>query len=577
MGISSWLLYHLINKDTDPLSPENPLIFGVDPLTGTLAPGASRVVVHSRSPNSGLIAQANAGHSMGIMMKYSGYDVLVITGRAPNPVYLKISDDVVELVDASHLWGKDTWETTDLLHKELNDYWIDCVGPAAERAVRYAIILCSKRSSFNKTGTGTVMGSKNLKAIVARGTKGIRIADPTKFLRIANALTKRIIADSELSIIRQFGGVPRSPPGFPYQEFIKRVGESPYACLSCPVADKHLIALSDGKYQGAQYRISHLSAQANRHSRPAGIENWDELIKCAEVENRYGIEASTAASVLNFLNRCYDHNLWDGVLLDGSIDFVPQRGGAALRQLLTLINQRADIGDQAAEGMLQTSEKIHSAEHYTAHIKGVGREHQLEKGASLGTIGSLTNPRGGKGDMTGGGVVIGTNPTAFRRFCSDLGLGTDVANRVCNGGNGFHVGRLVKWAEDYTTAYLSLGFCTRPILMRHLTLDEISQLYEAATGFTINTPQLLTTGERIFNVLKAINVKFGATRADDLPSRGWIWPPDKPIVANGRDYGSLNHILNQYYDERGWNIETGLPTRQKLIALGLQEIADTPS
>jgi aldehyde:ferredoxin oxidoreductase len=159
MGINSWLLSNLVDEKIDPLSPKNVLIFGVGPLVGTICPGAPKVYVASLSPD-GFLSQSSAGHSMGIMMKYAGYDHLIIAGRSERPTYIRINDDEVEICDAHHLWGRDTWSTTDRLRNELDDYWVDCIGPAGERKLRYSIIMCSKRSSFNKTGPGTIMAPK---------------------------------------------------------------------------------------------------------------------------------------------------------------------------------------------------------------------------------------------------------------------------------------------------------------------------------------------------------------------------------------------------------------------------------
>jgi aldehyde:ferredoxin oxidoreductase len=145
------------------------------------------------------------------------------------------------------------------------------------------------------------------------------------------------------------------------------------------------------------------------------------------------------------------------------------------------------------------------------------------------------------------------------------------ANRVYEGSEGFNVGRLVKWVEDYSFAYASMGFCSREPIMRHTNLEKLSQLYTAATGIEMSPTRLLEAGERSANIYRAFNVKMGATRMDDMPSRGTTWPPDKPLVMAGKDYGTLNRILDNYYDERGWTL-SGIPTKTKLEEIGLQDI-----
>lgn len=554
MGINSWLIYNLIKPEIEPLSPDNALVFGSGPLVGTLAPTAARVFADSRSPSSGFLSQSCAGHSASIMIKYAGYDHLIVAGRAKKPVYLKISDDEVQICDAEYLWGRDTWETTDLLRKELSGYWIDCIGPAAENLVKYSIILCEKRSSYNKTGPGTIMASKNLKAIAAHGTKEVRVADPKKLVKLSKEITRRIVLDPEIEIYR-------GPMSF----------KAAYACPSCPVACKALVGVDEGTYAGLKYRISNYMALATGHNSLAAPESLAEAAKCIEAENRNGIEASTTANMLNYLVKCYEN----GILKEKEIGFVPKLGGNALRNLIEITVQRKGVGNLMAEGLKKASEEIKRSEQYAVHIKGVGRSHRLDAEISTDTIGSLTNPRGGHGEMSlipfYNSHAPGISLEELKFFYADLGLHKEVIDRVSKGPDGFNVGRLTKWAEDYTTAYMSLGLCNRPIVMRHMNLEEICELYVAATGLEMQPHQLLFAGERIFNVLKAFNVKCGAARKDDVPP---AWDPDKPLVVANKSYGTLNQILDEYYDERGWNVQTGVPTKQKLAALGLRSLAD---
>lgn len=571
-GIGSWLAYEMIEKQTDPLSPANVLIFSVSPLAGTLCPGTSRVYADTQSGISNLIGQDNAGNSMGVMMKYAGYDHLVITGRAEKPVYLKISDDDVEILDAHHLWGKDTWQTTDIIQDEIGDYWVDCIGPAAENLVRYSIVLCNKRSSFNKAGTGTVMASKNLKAIAARGTRGITVADPEKFMNLSNSITKKILNAPDLKTWRQFGGSYHSTPRFPTEEYFSRIWKKSYACPGCPVGCKQVIELRDGKYKGLSYRFSHLSSQIN-HGSLASMENWDELVKCMEMLTRYGLETSSTTAILNYIVECYNH----GILTEEEMNFKARLGSEALQELILKIARREGIGNLAAEGLLIASKRIKDSAIYAQHVKGVGRENNLDRAVNLGNIGTLVSPRGGKPETSQipfGDGGAGESPETFRKFCKDLNLGEEATNRICAGPDGYNIGRILKWAQDYSTLYTSMGFCIRAIIMRQTNLKELSELYAATTGLETDPVQLLMAGERAFNVLKAFNVKMGATRLDDMPSHGDIWDPDRPLSAANKQYGSLNHILNQYYDERGWDIATGIPTKEKLTSLGLENIID---
>ena len=202
----------------------------------------------------------------------------------------------------------------------------------------------------------------------------------------------------------------------------------------------------------------------------------------------------------------------------------------------------------------------------------------LDRQVTVYNIGSLVNPRGGKSDFShipfGRENPLDLDPAIFRSFCTDLGLCGEVANRICEGPGGRNIGRMTKWVEDYSTAYNSMGICNNLIIMRHINLRKLSELYEATTGIVMGPGRLLESGERVLNLMKVFNVKMGATRKDDLPSRGVAWPPDRPLVVASGEYGTLNQILDEYYDERGWNITTGFPTRKKLKDLGLEESSD---
>ncbi len=572
MGLAGWFAYKLMGPETMPLSADNALIFSASPLAGTLAPACSRTHIVSRSPNSGFICYTNAGHSAALMMKYAGFDCLTITGRAESPVYIKITDGDVEIRDAGGIWGKDTWESTDLLRKEAEDHWVDCIGPSGENLVSHSIILCSKRSSYNKTGPGTVMGAKNLKAIAVKGTKGIKVADPERFKKLTDEFTQGIVADKEVSVYRAYGGSLGARPNFSLDEFVARVVERPYACLGCPLACKHFINMRDGPYKGVRYRISHMGALIG-HNAPGGPENWDELVKLVETENLGGIEATVTAGILNYLVKCYQTK----VLSESEIGYIPRKGGEAMRRLVEQTVRGEGIGAIASKGMRAFAEKIADSEKYLYHEKWVGRQLALADEVSTYIIGSLTNPRGAKAEFAHipirGGNSKGLMPEEIRGFLFSLGLESNDVNRVCSGPRGFNVGRLVKWVEDYSFAYASMGFCSREPIMRHINLEKLSQLYTAAIGIEMSPSKLLEAGERVFNVFKAFNVKMGATRIDDMPSRGATWPPEKPLAMAGEASETLGQTLDDYYDERGWNPD-GIPTNTRLAALGLQEISE---
>ena len=196
-GINSKILFDETTPGIDPLSPNNTLIFGTGPLNGTLSPSSGRWTVTSKSPITGILGDANAGGSFGPELKFAGYDHVVIKGKAEKPVYLFIDDDQVHIRKADHLWGKDTWETDKIIKQELGDREIQIayIGPAGENLARIACVMSNLTRAAGKTGQGAVMGSKNLKAIAVRGTKGITVAHPEEFIRVVRKAREAIMSD----------------------------------------------------------------------------------------------------------------------------------------------------------------------------------------------------------------------------------------------------------------------------------------------------------------------------------------------------------------------------------------------
>ncbi len=194
-GLNSAKVFELVKPEVDALSPKNVLIFGTGPLTGTLAPGSSRLTVTSKSPKNNTFGDANIGGFFSVELKFAGYDQLILFGKARRPVYLWIDDDEVELRDASSLWGKSTWDTARMIKEEVGDPFIQvvCIGQGGENLSKVATIMCPTKRAAGRSGMGAVMGSKNLKAIAVRGSKEVAIARPDEFLKVCMELRQTVI------------------------------------------------------------------------------------------------------------------------------------------------------------------------------------------------------------------------------------------------------------------------------------------------------------------------------------------------------------------------------------------------
>ena len=593
LGINTKLAYDLIKPGTEPLSPENHIILGTGPLGGTVAPACSRSNANYMSPLTHLFGSANSGDSVALMLKFAGYDHLVISGKAKGPVYLKIDDDNVEILDATHLWGKDVFETTDSLWAELGDNWVNCIGPAGENQVRFAASVTNKHSLYGRTGIGAVMGSKNLKAIAAKGSKGITVADRKGFMKIVEGLLEKIKTSPATELWREFGFVVAFPAyggtglfercnyaegfadlakAFSKEEYRSHVVKRAYACPSCPVGCKQVVEIRDGKYAGLNYRVAALGSQVGYHSL-SGVENWDEVVKCVELENQYGLDSTSLGSIVGFAIELYKKGIitkkdTDGIELDW--------GGETTRVLMEKIIYREGIGDILADGVKAAAERFGPEAHqYAGHLKGLEMTLGVRGRLSTENFGEFTNPRGGHLERSPSLTFIPRKPKVFPPFSAGIGVPEDRIEKVCEGPEGFNVSRLTRWVEDYNTVLASAGMCHRTPVTQHFDLQIITDLYRAATGIEISPAELRQAGERIWNLQRAFNEREGADRKADIPPWRTL---NEPITIGDKEYAPVtkdkaNRLLDEYYEERGWNIKDGRLTKEKLDELGLSDVA----
>jgi aldehyde:ferredoxin oxidoreductase len=593
LGINTRLAYDLIQSGMDPFSPQNPIILGTGPLGGTAAPACGRSNANYKSPLTFLFGSANSGDSVAFMLKFAGYDHLVITGKAEGPVYVKIDDDDVDIVDAKPLWGKDVYETTDTLWEEMGDYWVNCIGPAGENLVRFASSVTNKHSLYGRTGMGAVMGSKNLKAIVARGSKGITIADPKNFFKIADGLQGNIKASPATELWRDLGFVVAFPAygstglfelhnygkgfaelaqAFSKEEYKRRVVKRAYACPGCPVGCKQVVEMKDGKYAGLNFKVAALGSQVGYHNL-AGVENWDEVVKCVELENRYGLDSNTLGGIVGFAVELYKRGIIGKKETGGeALDW----GAKTTLSLIEKIVHRDGIGDVLAEGIRTAVERFGpDAYRFAGHMKGMEMALGVRGRLSTENFGEFTNPRGGHLERSPSLTFVPRKPKVFPPFSAGIGVPQERIEKVCDGPEGFNVSRLTKWVEDYNTVLASMGLCHRTPVTQHFDLQSITDLYQAATGIEISPGELRQAGERIWNLQRAFNQREGADKKADMPPWRVL---NESIKIGDKEYPPLgedraNKLLEEYYEERGWNIKDGGLTREKLQELDLRDVA----
>jgi aldehyde:ferredoxin oxidoreductase len=595
MGINSKLAWDLIKPGIDPLSPENVLVFGAGPFVGTLIPGFPRSDAISKSPLTGFMGQSGSGNSIGAMLRYAGYDHLVITGQAEKPVYLVINDDEILLKDGAHLWGMDALDTTDRIQSTLGDHWISTIGPAGENLVRFASIIENKFSMLGRTGLGAIMGSKNLKAIAVRGTKGIEVYRRRELRKQILELRERIAQNPLVDLWRNEGkiidgyvgawskrglyltknfaqGFPENATSlFTQREYAKRIWKTYAACLGCVVGCKGVNTIKGGEYAGLTLKISNPSGTPPTFN-ICGIRSWEDGVKCHELCNRYGIDAFTAGVLMAFAIELFERGIISkkdtgGMELNWNAD-------TALK-LIHKVAHRDGIGDVLAEGIGRFSKRIgRNSEKYAVEVKGLEMTMDLRESLFTENFGQLLDPRGGHHARSYGITYIPRKSDSIKRYASRIGVPENAIARICPNPNYFSMPRLSKWVQDYNSLTFSLGACMRPQIAANYDLDIVTKLFWLMTGIDLSRSELLKAGERIWNIQRLFNAREGASRKDDLPPARMTTESVKvgDTVIPPLEESYVEGLLDEYFEERGWDIVTGNPTSQKLEELMLDNV-----
>ena len=574
-GVNNKLAYDLMPQGVDPLSPENLIIIGAGPFAGTLVPGAAKVLVTTRFPINGAFATAAGGGSFALMLKSAGYDHVVISGRAQRPVYLRIAEGDVDLCDATELWGRDGFETIDDLRSRYEPCSVIPIGQAGENLVKISITSVDKAGTVGRGGLPSVMGSKNLKAIVVRqGTVTTNIAHRLILQRLVNNLHERMMRWPGRQFILDNGLFPAPPDMAELHHKMRR----PLACPSCPLADKEMVRLSEGRYAGLQTYMPHLTI--NRFDAGSSAEAYEQSIKYIDTLNRYGICNMNFSSLLSIVVNLYQEGAitredTGGIELKNDID-------TALT-LAQMTAYREGFGAVLAEGLAGTAQKIgRRAEERIAHIKG----HSIVRDPRLSSLGTmefeqLTTPRGAHVAAAGSPSYDPGRPLAdFVRHGERMGIPEEALERVVEPAP-FNPGRYSRYSEDWYSLFNCLSLCNRAQVNRFYHVKTIAELYSAVTGINLTPAQLMKASERAWTIGKLLNAREGFDRKDDKAPEAWF----KPLVREGREYRitdysgtstltreDIERFLDDYYDERGYDRQSGLPTQDKLEELGLESL-----
>jgi len=610
-GVGMKFLSDYLKQGIDPFSPENPIIISAGTLTGTLAPGTPKISMATKYPTIAnedgryFIGASVGGSEFGVMLKNAGYDHIIITGSSDKPVYLKIINDDVEICDASDLWKKkDVVETTDELREMYGeDAGVITIGEAGENLVRLAMTFIDKTDSLGRSGLGAVFGSKKLKAIVVRGTKGVKIAEPDRFMKKVGELHSRILEWSGRNNWLRLGmgagwhmfKYTQYPGKWSRDEWDKLYGEAKrretvekiIACPSCLISCRIRWRIRDGEFagnvgQGSPYGKSATSGQL------LDITDHRKMLQLVILANQAGIDFYTATRMIDFVTTLFEKGK---LTLKDTGGKKLERNYECYVDLFKKIIKREGFGDILADGWLRLAQRtgVNPQEYWYAGVcKGVDFIYDA-RAATLHPLmmSFFTNPRphhGGNHTLTTG---PGHSLEEIRDQVERWGIPDEAIKRIftpTDYAGKFNVGRYTRYMEDAMVMKNSLGSCSMYSAFGLVFCDDLAELYSAATGIEVKPIDLMLGGERGFTLKKLLNVKEGFTRKDDKVPELWLRPMDSP---EGRietmDYfktkvikgNNKKKILDDYYDERGWDKERGIPTEEKVYKIGLEEYSSS--
>lgn len=573
-GLATKILSDEIDPAIDAFDPDNKLIFATGPLTGTGAIAGSRYMVVTKSPLTNGIACSNSGGYFGPELKYAGYDIIIFEGKSPEPVYLFINDDTIELRPAGDMWGMTTHATEDAIRSQIGKPWkggqfrIASIGPAGERLSRLACIINDKARAAGRSGVGAVMGSKNLKAIAVKGSKGVAITDSDKFREIIGAGIEKnraeaakvtaqalpiygtsvlvnIINESGILCTRNFQtGVFEGAESISGETIAGTILRRKRGCFSCPMGCGRVTEIDDpkfeGKGEGPEYETVALFGAS------CGVDNLAAVSKANYLCNELGLDTIDAGNIVACAMELYEK----GYLPEKDIGFKANFGNAeALVKLVELMGKREGIGDLLSEGGYATAEKYGHPELFMG-VKKQGLPAYDPRGVQGMGLGYATSNRGA------------CHVRSYLIATEILGVNLKRDPAAIEG-----KAAVLKEFQDFTAAIDSAGLCLFLSLAEGYGPDDLVPSLEVATGESFTKEAIMKAGERIWNLERLFNLKSGLSKADDtLPPRFLSEPmPEGPFKGA---VCKLDAMLPEYYQLRGWDAN-GVPTPEKLAQLGL--------
>jgi aldehyde:ferredoxin oxidoreductase len=567
-SLGARLLYEELITSLDPLSPEASLLFLNGPLSGTSGPAVGRFVICAKSPATGLWGESNCGGFWGPELRMAGYDGLWITGRAELPVYISIINKKVEIHRAVHIWGMDTYSTQAAIKAELdaNNPRVAVIGPAGEARIPFAVILTDHGRVAGRTGMGAVMGGKNLKAVAVKGNGKVPVADPEKYASLRSNANHELKVDPYTTLMHELGTAGAAD----YMDYLAEMPKKYYqngvydnalkisganiaesilvgtrACHACVIACGRVVRLEDGeKRKGPEYETL------------AGFgpnllfDDSNRITRLGELCDRYGMDTISLSNTIGLVFKLREIGVIDKEAGELALDWGHPD---TMESLIHQTAHQEGIGAWIAKGSRELG-KHFGCEEEAVQVNGLEVPYHDPRGASGMALVYATSPRGACHNQSD-------------YFVIDMGqVLTDLGMKPIDRHAGAEKARNVAIHQNWRTVANSLVLC----VFANIPADTLVDLVNAACGVDWDIEDLMLTGERGWNLKRAINNRLGLTRMNDTLPKALTKPySDHPAGADG--YApDLEKMLEAYYEVRGWDSRTGYPKKDKLISLGLE-------
>ena len=565
-GLNSTRLYDELKRDIDPLSPENLLLIGVGPLTGTLLAASAFMTISGKSPMTGILGDSAAGGHFGAEVKQAGYDQLVMSGRCEQPAYLFIADDHVEIRDASHLWGQDIWRTTAAIRRELNDNAVQvaAIGPAGENLVKYATVACNNSRMCGRTGMGCLFGSKNLKAVAVRGRGRLTVADPPGFLELCRELDQRIMIHPEYEkrnalgstlLMKALNGIGILPTKHFQQglcHYVDKVSGETLAkdykvknksCFNCNLHCSRYYLTREVEAEGPEFET--LCSYTSR----IGSDNLEFGLKMNAFLNRMGMDSLSSGETIGWAMECVQK----GLLTKDDFDGLDLTWGncQAVEKLLNMIIRREGIGDAFAEGTRSLARHFgQGSEEYAFHVKGLDMICGDPRGIKAFGLTYAIASRGGDHLRAEPFFELTERyDEAEKRW----GI-REIADRLADKGKAVLVEHTERQAllTDCLTMCKNIG-----LSMDIMDFEFASQLLRAGTGLNFSPDKIDAALNGVINRDRKMNIDFGVTAEQDTLPKRFTSEPLQEGASKGQVV-PVKRMVQEYYKIKGWD-EKGVP------------------